>query len=69
MTFKMAFKEIYIRLPENDTAFVCTIRYGGLPGKATRFPVEIRTVPEVDFEDETWSIVRGRGRFGPTTKP
>jgi hypothetical protein len=65
MTFKVAFKEIYIRLPENDSAFVCTIRYGGLPGKATRVPLEVGTAPEPEFKDETMSTVRNRSRFGP----
>jgi hypothetical protein len=63
MTFEMPFKEIYIHLPENDPAFVCTVRYGGLPGKATRVPLEVP--PACAFEQEESSIVRTRSRFGP----
>jgi hypothetical protein len=69
MTFEMAFKEIYIHLPENDPAFVCTVRYGGVLGKATRVPLEVRTAAELDSEDETTSIVRSSRRFGPARKP
>lgn len=67
MTFETRFKEIYISLADNE--LVCTIRYGGLPGKRRRFPLEVKTTRDVNFEDQEPSVVRTRSRFGHPVKP
>ena len=66
MKFEMPFKEIYIHLPEGEPAFVCTIRYGGVLGTATRFPLVARAAPDLNFEEEDSSIVPVRRRLGPS---
>jgi hypothetical protein len=41
MTLRMlTAKEIYIRLAQDHTAFICTIRYGCLHSKTADFPVQ-----------------------------
>ncbi len=68
MTFGSRFKEVYIRLVENEPMFVCTVRYGGLPGKSTEFP--LKTSPEVapDREEEALPILRTRNRVRPSSR-
>lgn len=62
MSFGSRFKEVYIRLVESEPKFVCTVRYGGLPGKSTEFP--LKTSPEVTLapEQEAVPILRTRNR-------
>lgn len=64
MIFGSRFKEVCIRLVENEPAFVCTVRYGGLPWKSTEFP--LKTSPEAapNPEEEALPILRTRNRFG-----
>jgi hypothetical protein len=64
MTFGSRFKEVYIRLVENEPMFLCTVRYGGLALKSTEFP--LKTSPEVtpDPQEEAVPILRTRIRFG-----
>ena len=61
MTFGRPFKEVYIHLVENESAFVCTVRYAGFLTKSTQFSLEIR--PR-SLENESPPIVRSR--FGPS---
>lgn len=69
MKLTMPFKEIYIRLAEkNEPVFVCTVRYGALGAKVTRFPVEVGPAPELDMEDEAFSMVRRLRRVIPGEK-
>ncbi|HSR08304.1 MAG TPA: hypothetical protein VLM42_14215 [Bryobacteraceae bacterium] len=68
MTIGFQFKEIYIRLNENDSTFVCTVRYGGMIRKSTHFPLEIgRDVPP-DLEQESMPAVRIRNRRGESAQ-
>jgi hypothetical protein len=68
MTFPGRFKEVSIRLVENEPMFVCTVRYGGLPWRSTEFP--LRTSPEVapDREEEPLPIHPARSRFGANAR-
>jgi hypothetical protein len=62
MTIGIQFKEIYIHLTENEPGLVCTVRYGGLIGRSTHFPLEIgREVPP-DLDEESLPVVRIRNR-------
>ncbi len=62
MTFQ--FKEIYIRLNEEDSALVCTVRYGGIIRKSTHFPLEAGRDVSPDLEQESMPAVRIRNRRG-----
>jgi hypothetical protein len=42
-------QEIYIRLAEDQTAFVCTVKYGNL-STATEFPLKREPIPDVADE-------------------
>jgi hypothetical protein len=64
MTFGRPFKEVYIHLVENEPMFVCTIRYGGFPGKSTEFPLKIRPEVSPAIEGEAPAVIRTRNRFG-----
>lgn len=64
MTIEFHFKEIYIHLNENDSAFVCTVRYGGLIEKSTCFPLEIDPDVPSTPEQESMPAVRIRNRRG-----
>ena len=68
MTFPSRFKEVCIRLVDNEPMFVCTVRYGGLPWRSTEFP--LRTSPEVapDPDEEALPILRARNRFGASSQ-
>ncbi len=68
MKFTMPSKEIYIRLAENEPVFVCTIRYGALASKATRFSVQAGMTPELD-EGEAFSMIRRPLRAIAREKP
>jgi len=58
------FKEVYIHLSENDSAFVCTVRYGGVIGKSTQLPLAISLDVPADLEQESMPLVRIRNRRG-----
>ena len=47
MTGKFFDQEVYIRIAEDQTAFVCTIRYGKLYSKVTEFPLKHEPIPDV----------------------
>ena len=70
MTIGIQFKEVYIHLIENEPALVCTVRYGGMIGKSTHFPLEIgrEVPPDLDQESESLPIVRIRNRRGESTQ-
>ena len=68
MTFGSRFKEVYIRLVENEPMFVCTVRYGGLPWKSTEFPLKTRPEVAPDPEEEALPILRTRNRFGLSSR-
>jgi hypothetical protein len=59
-------KEVYIRLAENETAFVCTVRYAGILGKSRQFALRVR--PEVlrDLEEEGAPVIRTDNHTGRT---
>ncbi len=63
MTFGSRFKEVCIRLVENEPMFVCKVKYGGLTWRSTEFP--LKTSPEVapDPGEEALPILRTRSRF------
>lgn len=63
MKLPVALKEIYISLPEDDAAFVCMIRYGGLIQKSCRF--SLAPIVEAEVEEEDPQLVRTRRRFDP----
>ena len=68
MTIGFQFKEIYIHLNEDDPGFVCTVRYGGMIGKSTHFPLELgRDVPP-DLDQESMAVVRIRNRRGESAR-
>ena len=68
MTIGIQFKEVYIHLIENEPALVCTVRYGGMIGKSTYFPMEIgREVPP-DLDQGSLPVVRIRNRRGESTQ-
>ena len=68
MMIGFQFKEICIHLNENDSAFVCTVRYGGVIGKSTHFPLETgRDVPP-DLEQQSIPVVRIRSRRGESAQ-
>ena len=68
MTLGKRFKEVYIHLVENEPAFVCTVRYGGLLGKSVQFPLEMRPEVPPDIEDESLPVVRTRSGFGASSQ-
>jgi len=43
-------KEIYIRLNDDETALVCTSKYGRLLSKAATFPLQRQPARDVDAE-------------------
>lgn len=61
---RFQFKEVYIRLNEEDSALVCTVRYGGIIGKSTHFPLETGQDVLPDLERESMTAVRIRNRRG-----
>jgi hypothetical protein len=63
MTFAIPFKEVYIRLVENEPALIYTVRYGGLFGKSTRLPLEV--LPEVLADALTVSVTQRHGSSQP----
>lgn len=63
MTFRNPFKEIYIRLVENDPVFVCTVRYGGFIGKSTEVPLKSGPEASPNAEEQPSPILRARNRF------
>jgi hypothetical protein len=54
-------KEVYIRLADDETAIVCTVRYGRLRTKVAKFPVELTSC--VTAEETERDPVRIRKRF------
>jgi len=46
-------KDIYIRLTDNETALICTSKYGRLLSKATLFPLQSQTAQDVHAEAAT----------------
>jgi hypothetical protein len=43
-------KEVYIRLTDDETALICTSKYGRLFSKATAFPLQAQPVRDVHAE-------------------
>lgn len=68
MAIGIQFREIYVRLIENEPGFVCTVRYGGLIGKSRHFSLE--TVREVapDRDEESLPVVRIRNPRGDSSR-
>lgn len=62
MMIGLQFKEIYIHLNENDSAFVCTVRYGGVIGKSTHLPLATNLEVPSDLEQDSMPVVRIRNR-------
>ena len=50
MKLQRPFKELFIRLAENDQLFVCTVQYGGFFRKSVKYPVSVEpeTLPSRD---------------------
>jgi hypothetical protein len=51
-------KEVYIRLADDETALICTSKYGRLFSKATAFPLQRQPAHDVDAEATTPRAVR-----------
>jgi hypothetical protein len=64
MRFEKPFREIYIRLAENEPVFVCTPRYFGFRGKPIKVPFKSRSEKRRDPEEESLPFVWVRGWFG-----
>jgi len=62
MTFGRTFRQVYIRLVENEPEFVCTVNYGGFFGKSTQVRLKIRPEGLPGLEDESLPIVRTGNR-------
>ena len=43
-------KEVYIRLTDDETALICTSKYGRLLSKATTFPLQKQPARDVHAE-------------------
>jgi len=57
------FKEVYIRLVNNEPAFVCTIQYGGVLERAVRFPLAVEPDLSQEADGELSLVVRARRSF------
>ena len=57
-------QEIYIRLAEDQTAFVCTIKYGNF-STVTEFPLKSKSIPDVADEK---ALVLARKRSSPRAR-
>ena len=53
----MTIEEVYIRLTENETGFVCTVRDGLSPAKSTEFVLE-----DCPIMEPAEGLVRTRAR-------
>jgi hypothetical protein len=63
-------KEVYIRLTDDETALICTSKYGRLLSKATKFPLHRLPVREVHAEIATPRAARWpRSFLGLTENP
>jgi hypothetical protein len=58
------FKEIYIRLEEDEAALIYTVRYAGIFSTSTRLPLE--DTREVFREDQVAQFVRADRRLRAT---
>ena len=52
-------QEVYIRLANDQTGFVCTVKYGKLYSKATEFPLKCEPIPDV-LEVKAPTLLRKR---------
>ena len=64
MIFGKQYKEVYIRLVEDEPALIYTVRYGGIFGISTRLPLE--GGGEVLPEDQPKQLVRTERRLRAT---
>jgi hypothetical protein len=62
MPIGIYFKEIYIHLIENEPTVVCTVRYGGLIERSTKFSLEPKA--PLDLPQESLLFGRLRNRHG-----
>jgi hypothetical protein len=51
MTFETESTEVYIRIPENEHGFVCTIQQPGQPGVSTFFAFDVETPAPLPAEE------------------
>ncbi|MBZ5611380.1 MAG: hypothetical protein LAP38_24215 [Acidobacteriia bacterium] len=55
--------KVYIRLTEDFSAFVCTVRYAGIFSKAAEYSLDVPAAPELrDERNVTLGRRRSRGR-------
>ena len=64
MRFERPFREIYIRLAENEPVFVCTPRYFGFLGKPTKVPFKATSETHRDPEEGSLPFVWVKSWFG-----
>ena len=65
MKFRRSFKEVCIRLVENEQGFVCTVQYGRFFRKTVQFPLSVE--PDV-LKDEFSPLFRTRRHFNAGTQ-
>jgi hypothetical protein len=63
MKLRKPFKEVYIRLVDNEPVFVCTIQYGGVLQKSVQFALAGEADVPDDAEGELSLVLRTRRRF------
>jgi len=68
MRSRGSFKEVWIRLVENEPAFVCTTQYGGLLRRSEQFQLAVASEAVNDVEDEFSAVLRTRRHLGRETQ-
>jgi hypothetical protein len=54
-------EEVYIRLVDDKSGFVCTVKYGGVYAKATEFALNCPPTPDV-LDEKALVLVRKRSQ-------
>lgn len=64
---KLFTREVYIRLTDEETGFVCTVKHGKFYAKATEFALHSQPTPEA--LDETVLVLARKRSSGLATVP